>query len=69
MAQAAFLQSRLQQAVSQGAISLAEAWAFQDWMDLSPQHPTRLLDPPDCLQPMLNRLWLLEVTPHNQLKI
>ena len=66
-AQVALLRPNLQQAVSLGAISLAEAWAFQDLLSMSPQDSW--VEAPDCLQPMLNRLWLLETQPRNQLPI
>ena len=68
MAQLAILQPRLWQAVQSGAISLAEAWAFQDWMELAPQYPqSESREAPDCLQPMLGRLWLLETPVPHQL--
>ena len=55
----------LRWAVSQGAISLAEAWTFQDLMSLA--QPGQFLDAPENLQPMLGRLWLLETESHNSL--
>ena len=59
------LEPRLQWAVSQQAISLAEAWAFQDLMLLAPDNS--LVEMPDCLQPMLGRMFLLEVQADNRL--
>lgn len=64
-AQEALLMPNLRWAVSQGAISLAEAWTFQDLMSLAPENS--LVEPPESLQPMLGRLWLLETEPHNSL--
>ena len=52
-------------AVQQGAISLAEACAFQDVMLLAPDHS--VVEMPDCLQPMLGRMYLLQVSAFNQL--
>ena len=61
----ATLESNLQWAVSQGAISLAEAWAFQDLVLAAPDQSEVLM--PKELQPMLGRMWLLEADPENYL--
>jgi hypothetical protein len=66
-AQVALLSQRLEQAVLVGAISLAEAWTFQDLLSISPADGW--LDLPEALHPMASRMWLLEVPPHNQLPI
>ena len=66
-AQQALLMPNLRWAVSQGAISLAEAWTFQDLMSLA--QPGQFVDAPECLQSMLGRLWLLETEPHNSLPV
>ena len=65
-AQLAVLEPQLQWAVSQGAISLSEAWALQDLVSLS---PPGMLEMPESLQPMLGRMWLLEQEPANELPL
>lgn len=65
MAQLAELNPRLQQALLAQAISLAEAWAFQDLILLAPHNS--VVPTPQELQPMLERMWLLEVLPDNRL--
>ena len=64
-AQLAELEPRLQWAVSQGAISVAEAWTFQDLISVLPE--TSAVEAPECLQSMLGRMWLLESEPGNSL--
>lgn len=59
------LEDNLIFAVQQGAISLVEAWAFQDLMLMAPEYS--VVEMPDCLQPMLGRMYLLEVQPDNRL--
>lgn len=66
-AQEVMLEPRLQQAVSQGAISVAEAWCFQDLIWLAPDSAT--VQVPEQLQGMLGRMWLLEEPPANSLPI
>ena len=66
-AQVAMLVPQLQWAVSQQAISLAEAWAFQDLLSLAPNSSRVLV--PELLQPMLSRLCLLEEEPANSLPV
>lgn len=61
------LEPRLQQAVSQGAISVAEAWTFQDLVWMAPDNST--LQVPEALHSMVGRMWLLEEPPANPLPI
>lgn len=63
-AELVLLEPRLQWAVSQGVISLAEAWCFQDLIWVSDQE---LVEVPQELEPMLGRMWLLEEPPVNSL--
>ncbi len=65
-AQIAQLEPQLAWAVSQGAISLSEAWAFQDLVSMAPHE---LVEMPEALQPMLGRMWLLEAEPENCLPV
>lgn len=64
-AQQAFLHWQLQEAVSSQAISLAEAWTFQDLLSLTP--PGSEAELPDSLEPMVERLALFQMEPGNQL--
>ena len=59
------LEDNLASAVQQGAISLAEAWAFQDVVLMSPGNSW--VEMPVCLQSTLERMYLLEVQLGNQL--
>ncbi len=64
-AQVAYLETWLARGVSAGAVSLAEAWALQDLaMQLPPGVEAEL---PEVLEPMIDRLFLLEVPPANRL--
>lgn len=64
-AQVAYLETWLEQGVSAGAVSLAEAWELQDLALQIP--PGSEADLPACLEPMIDRLFLLEVPPANSL--
>lgn len=64
-ARLAYLEDWLARGVAQGAVSLAEAWALQDLAMLVP--PGQEADLPACLEPMIDRLFLLEVPPANRL--
>lgn len=64
-AQQAFLHWQLQEAVSNQAISSAEAWTFQDLLSLAP--PGSEVELPDCLEPMMHRLALFQAKPGNLL--
>ena len=64
-AQQAFLHWQLQEAVSSQAISLAEAWTFQDLLSLTP--PGNEVDLPEQLHPMVERLSLFQAEPGNHL--
>lgn len=64
-AQQAFLHWQLQEAVSSQAISLAEAWTFQDLLSLTP--PGSEAEVPDSLEPMFRRLALYQAQPENVL--
>ena len=64
-AQLAYLEDWLEQAVSAGAVSLAEAWALQDLASLVP--PGAEAELPLSFEPMVDRLYLLEVPPINRL--
>lgn len=64
-AQQAFLHWQLQEAVSNQAISLAEAWAFQDLLSLT--LPGSEAEVPDSLEPMFRRLALYQAQPENLL--
>lgn len=64
-AQLALLDSNLAWAVQQQAISLAEAWTFQDLMMLLAEGESMEL--PEVLHPVLDRLALLEAEPANNL--
>lgn len=66
-AQVAHLEDWLAQGVSAGAVSLAEAWAFQDLAWMVP--PGVEVELPECLHPMMDRLALLEVPPSNRLPV
>ena len=63
----AYLEPRLWWAVQQGAISVAEAWTFQDLVLMLP--PGMSVELPECLEQMMDRLALLEVPPDNQLPV
>ena len=61
----AHLEDWLAQGVAVGAVSLAEAWALQDLaLQLPPGVSTDL---PEYLESMIDRLFLLEVRPANNL--
>lgn len=64
-AQEAFLHWELQEAVSSQAISLAEAWSFQDL--LSQVKPGSEVEVPTSLEPMFRRLALYQAQPENLL--
>ena len=64
-AQQAFLHWQLQEAVTSQAISLAEAWTFQDLLSLTP--PGNEVDLPELLHPMVQRLSLFQAQPENRL--
>ena len=64
-AQQAFLHWQLQEAVSSQAISLAEAWTFQDLLSMTP--PGSEAELPEQLEPMMHRLSLFQARPGNQL--
>lgn len=64
-AQQALLHWQLQEAVSNQAISLAEAWTFQDLMSMTP--PGSEVELPDSLGPMFHRLSLFQAQPGNRL--
>ena len=66
-AQLALLTPQLEQAVLQGAVSLAEAWALQDLMSMSV--PGEWHEVPEPLHPMWERLCLLEATTENSLPV
>jgi hypothetical protein len=64
-AQQVFLEDWLQRGVVAGAVSLAEAWALQDLASLLP--PGAEAELPKFLEPVIDRLFLLEVPPANKL--
>lgn len=66
-AQQAYLEDWLQEAVNLGAVSAQEAWMLQDVALLTPLGSAR--DLPEKFEPMLDRLFLLEVTPANRLPL
>ena len=64
-AQQAYLEDWLEQGVRQGAVSLAEAWELQDLaMQVPPGSEAEL---PRSLESTIDRLFLLEVRPANDL--
>lgn len=63
-AQLAELEPRLLWAVSQGAISSAEAWELQDLVLVTPGNQVLA---PASMQDLLGRIWLLEQPPGNRL--
>lgn len=63
----AHLESWLQEAVMSQAISLAEAWALQDFASVIPDGQSA--DLPQAMHPTVHRLFLLEVPASNQLPI
>lgn len=64
-AQLARLHWELQLAVSQQAISLSEAWTFQDLLSMTPINSE--VELPEQLQPMMGRLSLFQAEPGNHL--
>ena len=66
-AQQAHLEDWLQEAVSLGAVSTQEAWLLQDAALLTPPGCRREL--PEDFEPMIDRLFLLEVRPANRLPV
>ncbi len=66
-AQLAHLEPQLEWAVSQGVISLAEAWTLQDFLALMPEDQP--VEAPDLLAPAIERIWLLEEPAANRLPI
>ena len=66
-AQQAYLEDWLQEAVSLGAVSTQEAWLLQDVALLTP--PGCQQELPEAFEPMIDRLFLLEVKPANRLPV
>ena len=64
-AQLAHLEDWLQQGVQAGAVSISEAWALQDLALILP--PGEEAELPQFLEPMIDRLFLLEAPAYNRL--